>query len=301
MLPHKPRPTLVVAHHFTNVGAGLNTHVVYPAGISMTMPEDSQLQFVRTIAGLEEVRYAMGASRVGAVRLTCGVHGSGSDAAAGIWGGVRLCRPSAADESAAHQAGGWLISGYDRHCVYGGYAWGFMVIGPTRSRADQRHYWVRGGGGAGCNRWHQCCPPCPGTYSPAWFVKLPTLLIRHFITGQGREPFVLDRADAFIGVLIDDLTTHGASEPYRMFTRYGSEGDRAVRGGAGAHFSMHTQPVRVSTGDPRRQRGHPLDSQGACACVCLRGGGEEVLTLRWAAGACCGVCGRGENGAAGGY
>lgn len=35
---------------------------------------------------------------------------------------------------------------------------------------------------------------------------------------QGKEPFVLDRASSYMGTLIDDLITKGASDPYRMMT-----------------------------------------------------------------------------------
>ena len=74
-------------------------------------------------------------------------------------------------------------------------AGGAAVAGPVPGRADQRHHGVRGGGCAGRDRGDQRGPP-----------------------GWRSAPVPLDRSEAYIGVLVDDLTTQGVSEPYRMFT-----------------------------------------------------------------------------------
>ena len=59
------------------------------------------------------------------------------------------------------------------------------------------------------------------------FYRLPVLflLLQGIIAGinaalkvQNKPALIVDRTEGYIGVLIDDLTTHGTNEPYRMFT-----------------------------------------------------------------------------------
>jgi tRNA uridine 5-carboxymethylaminomethyl modification enzyme len=85
--------------------------------------------------------------------------------------------------------------------------------------------------------------------------------------GGGGRRFTLDRADGYIGVLIDDLITQGVSEPYRMFTSRAEY--RLTLRADNADFRLTPKGVGVGAVGAERRRAFAAKQEALSEAIAL--------------------------------